>query len=64
MKINLKELEEDKKRNALERMKFVEFWANYIKTHLDKEWSRQQNILIDSQIEKAHSFVKPKSIIQ
>lgn len=31
-----------------ERMKFVEFWANYVRTHSDAEWSRQQNILINS----------------
>lgn len=32
-----------------ERMKFVEFWARYVKEHSDQEWSRQQNIVIDSQ---------------
>ncbi len=50
IKIDLKELEKDKEINFKERLKFVKFWANYVKTHSDKEWSRQQNILIDSQI--------------
>jgi len=43
----------DKKANLKERMWFVEYWANYVKSHSDKEWSRQQNILIDSQIKGA-----------
>lgn len=40
----------DKERNFLERLEFVKFWADYIKTIKDSEWSRQQNLLIDSQI--------------
>lgn len=36
--------------NTEDRVNFVKFWANYIKTHSDKEWSKQQNTLIDSQI--------------
>jgi len=35
--------------NQEDRINFVKFWANYIKTHSDKEWSEQQNILIDGQ---------------
>lgn len=47
--IDLKELERDKKKNFEERMKFIDFWAEYIKKHPDKEWSKQQKLLIDSQ---------------
>jgi len=36
--------------NFEERLKFIDFWANYIKTHPDKVWSKQQNVIIDSQI--------------
>jgi len=50
VRIDLKELEEDKKRNFKERLEFIKFWVEYIKTHDDKEWSRQQNVLIDSQV--------------
>ena len=32
-----------------ERMRFVEFWARYVATHDDKEWSVQQKVLIDGQ---------------
>lgn len=38
------------KDNKEERLNFVEFWVDYIKTHSDKEWSKQQNVIIDSQI--------------
>lgn len=50
IKINIDELKEFKSRNALERLKFIDAWANYVKTHKDKEWSEQQKVVIDSQI--------------
>jgi len=40
------------KDNKEERENFVQFWAEFVKTHSDEEWSRQQNIVIDSQITK------------
>lgn len=36
--------------NKEERLNFVKFWAEYVRTHSDKEWSKQQNVIIDSQI--------------
>ena len=33
--------------NQEQRMKFVDFWANYVRTHDDKDWSRQQNIIVN-----------------
>lgn len=39
------------KNNKEDRVNFIKFWANYIKTHSDEDWSEQQNIVIDSQIE-------------
>lgn len=54
VRVNLKEMEEFKKRNAEERLKFIDFWVNYIKTHPDEEWSKQQNVLINSQFRKTH----------
>ncbi len=39
------------KNNREERINFIKFWVEYIKTHSDKEWSKQQNMLIDSQID-------------
>ncbi|MFH0831349.1 MAG: hypothetical protein V1886_00570 [archaeon] len=38
------------KDNKEERTNFVRFWADYIRTHSDREWSRQQNIIINAQI--------------
>lgn len=34
--------------NQKQRAWFIDYWVNYIKTHPDKDWSRQQNLLINS----------------
>lgn len=34
-------------------MKFVELWAEYVRTHSDKDWSEQQKMLIDSQFKSS-----------
>ena len=47
MKIDLKELNEDKRRNFEERLKFIDLWVEYIRTHSDREWSEQQKTLIN-----------------
>jgi hypothetical protein len=39
------------KTNEEDRINFIKFWANYVKTHEDEEWSEQQNIIVDSQIQ-------------
>ena len=44
------------KTNAEERMNFVEYWAEYVRTHPDEEWSKQQKVLIDSQIQSARKI--------
>lgn len=38
-----------------ERMKFVDLWADYVRTHSDKEWSRQQKVIVDSQLRSLSS---------
>lgn len=48
--VDLKEIEEEDKKNFKERLNFIKFWADYIKTHSDEDWSSQQNMLIDNQI--------------
>ena len=50
VKVDLNEMRKFKEQNARERLEFIDFWVNYIKTHSDKEWSSQQKILIDSQV--------------
>ena len=39
--------------NQKERMDFVDLWSKYVLEHTDKEWSRQQNILINSCLKSA-----------
>ena len=56
MNIDFEQLQKDKEKNAEERLEFVKFWANYIKTHSDKEWSKQQNIVINSQFQNKQFF--------
>jgi hypothetical protein len=36
--------------NREERINFVKYWADYVRIHPDEEWSRQQNIIINSQL--------------
>ena len=50
IKIDLKELEDFKKRNNEERLKFIDEMASYVKRCGELEWSRQQNIVINGQI--------------
>ena len=39
-----------KQRNRSQRIEFVKYWAKYVRDHEDREWSEQQNTLIDSQL--------------
>jgi len=50
VKVDLEELKKFKEQNAKERLEFIDFWINYIKTHSDEEGGSQQKELIDSQI--------------
>jgi len=44
---------ESNSENSNQRKWFVKYWANYMKSVPNKEWSRQQNIIIDSQLKSA-----------
>ena len=46
------------KDNKEDRENFVRFWANYIKNVGDQVWSKQQNIIINSQIHNSKEFYK------
>ena len=53
------------KTNAEDRMNFVVYWAEYVRTHPDQEWSRQQKVLIDSQITNARQHpLSPKQYLR
>ncbi len=36
------------KENQKERYRFIDQWADYVRTHSDQDWSRQQNVIINS----------------
>ncbi|MBN2602651.1 MAG: hypothetical protein JXA91_00785 [Candidatus Thermoplasmatota archaeon] len=40
--------------NEKERKDFVFKWAEYVRTHDDKDWSRQQNVIINSALKSAN----------
>lgn len=46
------------KNNKEERMNFVEYWAEFVKKNKEEVWSRQQNKLINSQLDSARKFKK------
>jgi len=45
-KKDLEELDENIKRNHLERMRFIDQYTDWLKKTPNKEWSKQQNKLI------------------
>jgi hypothetical protein len=49
---NLEKLREQQQENIAERRAFVKQWAEFVKTHSDEEWSAQQNVLINSQLDR------------
>ena len=51
--IDLEEMKKWKKKNAEERLKFVRMHAEWMKKAPNSEWSRQQNVLINSQVKTA-----------
>lgn len=46
----------DRHRNTEHRRAFIKRWADYVRTHEDAEWSRQQNTLIDAQLQSANEL--------
>ena len=48
------------KDNKKARVYFVKYWAEYVRTHPDKVWSKQQNILINSLFKNAKNSVLTK----
>ncbi len=39
------------KTNQEDRENFIKYWAAYMKSVSDKEWSEQQNVIINSQLQ-------------
>jgi len=40
--------------NMKERLKFVDLWSKYVLEHNDRDWSKQQNIIINSCLRTAN----------
>lgn len=53
---NSEQFEDAQRRNAAQRRAMIKRWAEYVRSHDDKEWSRQQNQLIDSQLQSANEL--------
>lgn len=48
MKLDLKDLEADKKRNFEERLAFIDLYVEWLKKTPNKDWSRQHKDFIDA----------------
>lgn len=40
------------------RRAFIKQWAEYVRTHDDTEWSRQQKTIIDAQLQSANELAR------
>ncbi|UCG68431.1 MAG: hypothetical protein JSV09_11530 [Thermoplasmata archaeon] len=47
LKFDLKELEDDKKRNFEERLKFIDLYVQWLKKTPNRVWSKQQKEMIE-----------------
>ncbi|MBI2971629.1 MAG: hypothetical protein HYY37_04405 [Candidatus Aenigmarchaeota archaeon] len=48
----------DREKNFRSRLEFVRFWAAYVKSHPNEEWSRQQAAFINSVMRTANQDVE------
>ncbi len=51
-----------KEKDQKQRNDFIDFWVDYIKTHSDKEWSQQQNVLTNSVLKSATQLSREEYI--
>ena len=55
-------------KNFKQRIEFVRYWADYVKTHPNKVWSKQQNRIINSVLRSADqnpkTYLKIKEIMK
>jgi hypothetical protein len=52
IRTKLEDVKKERQSNFKERIWFVKYWAEYIKTHDDNEWGEQLALLINSQMPK------------
>ena len=58
--VNPLELKFDKERNKEERLKFIRFYAEWVRKVPNEVWSRQQAELINSFVKNARNFKMSK----
>ena len=51
-------------KDFVEKMRFVEKWAEFVREHPDTEWSSLQKTLIDSQLENAKQVKLTKEQVE
>ncbi len=51
-----KNMDNTEEKNKNERIAFIKRWVEYVKTHSDKEWSMQQNVIINSALQAARQM--------
>jgi len=54
--VNSDEFEDTHRWNMAQRRAMIKRWAEYVRSHDDAEWSRQQNRLIDPQLQSANKL--------
>ena len=42
----------------MNRKDFIKFWAAYVRKNPDKKWSREQNVVVDGNIDSASMTVE------
>lgn len=53
---NSKQCEDAQRQNTERRRAMIKQWAEYVRAHDDDEWSRQQNHLINAQLQSANDM--------
>ncbi len=52
------------KDNKEERMNFVIYWADFVRSHADEVWSKQQNMLINAMMHNTKNYpLSPKEYL-
>ncbi len=51
-------------KNSMERMSFVEKWADFVRNNKDELWSKLQQELINSQFESAQEIALTKEQVE
>lgn len=56
--LDSEEFERKRRNNTEERFRFIRYWADFVRSHDDEEWSQQQNVLINAQLKSANEMAR------